>query len=171
MFYQIEHNRSNRYDCNPVASARGFTLLELLVVTVLILTATAVVAPNLGSRVRQAQLDSGATRLDALVRHARTKAVIDRQEIVLILSGDGRYIRLQYKENPTMPVRTPPVDLGETVRIRISEMSNGSASNGVTFSPNGTASETVFVLSSSSGTRQLRLEPSRGRLRLESSQG
>ena len=62
----------------------GFTLLELLVVIVIIVTAAAVVAPSLGPRAQQAQLDSGAARLDALVRHARTRAVIERREVVLL---------------------------------------------------------------------------------------
>ncbi|MBT3771202.1 MAG: prepilin-type N-terminal cleavage/methylation domain-containing protein [Acidiferrobacteraceae bacterium] len=61
----------------------GFTLLELLVVIVIIITAAAVVAPSLGSRAQQARLDSGAARLDALVRHARTRAVIERRDVAL----------------------------------------------------------------------------------------
>ncbi len=50
----------------------GFTLLELLVVIVIIITAAAVVAPSLGPRAQQARLDSGAARLDALVRDGVT---------------------------------------------------------------------------------------------------
>ena len=64
----------------------GFTLLELLVVIVIIVTAAAVVVPNMGSRAQQARLESGVVRLDSLVRHARSRAVIERQKNAVIPS-------------------------------------------------------------------------------------
>ena len=141
---------------------RGFTLIELLVVIVIIVAATAVVAPNLGSRVRQAQLDSGAARLDALARHARTRAVLDRRPIVLTASPDGRYIYLNYTDDQAPSLNTLPLDMGASIRIQISR--TGSEEEGVTFSPDGTVTETWFELSSSSGNRQLRLDPVRAKV-------
>jgi len=146
----------------------GFTLLELLVVIVIIVTAAAVVAPSLGSRAQQAQLDSGAARLDALVRHARTRAVIERREVVLMPSADGRRVHLTYP-NAEAEVRTPPLDLGETLRLRLARTQGTDGQAGIVFHANGTADSVDILISSHAGVRRMVLEPARGALVLKES--
>jgi len=158
----VRHSPTKPNDLHRAKNEQGFTLIELLVVIVIIVAATAVVAPNLGSRVRQAQLDSGAAKLDALARHARTRAVLDRRPIVLTASPDGRYIYLNYTDDQAPSLNTLPLDMGASIRIQISK--TGSKEEGVTFSPDGTVTETWFELSSSSGNRQLRLDPVRAKV-------
>ena len=150
----------------PVPSPQrqaGFTLLELLVVIVIIVTAAAVVAPSLGPRAQQAQLDSGAARLDALVRHARTRAVIERRQVVLIPSADGRRVHLSYPDGGTQ-VRTPPLDLGETLRLRLAQATSAEQQSGIVFHADGTADSVDILISSHAGVRRMVLEPARGTL-------
>ena len=146
----------------------GFTLLELLVVIVIIVTAAAVVAPSLGPRAQQAQLDSGAARLDALVRHARTRAVIERREVVLVPSADGRRIHLTYPDVEA-EVRTPPLDLGETLRLRVARTQSADGQAGIVFHADGTADSVDILISSHAGVRRMVLEPARGILVLAES--
>lgn len=141
----------------------GFTLLELLVVIVIIVTAAAVVAPSLGPRVQQAQLDSGAARLDALVRHARTRAVIERRQVALTPSANGRRVHLTYPDGEGQ-VRTPPLDLGETVRLRLARSQGASEHAGIVFHADGTADSVDILISSHAGVRRMILEPARGTL-------
>ena len=143
---------------------RGFTLIELLVVIVIIVTATAVVAPSLGTRAQQAQLDSGVARLDALVRHARSRAVIERRKIALAPSADGRWVRLRYVGGQGGALRTPPLDLGETVHLRLAQLNDTQEERGIVFQPDGTADQIELLLSSNAGVRRLQLDPVRGRL-------
>ena len=142
----------------------GFTLLELLVVIVIIVTAAAVVAPSLGPRAQQAQLNSGAARLDALVHHARNRAVIERRQIVLVPSIDGRWVRLHYLGGQGGALRAPPLDLGAAVRLRLAQTSSALEEQGIVFRPDGTADQTELLLSSNAGVRRLHLDPARGRL-------
>ena len=141
----------------------GFTLLELLVVIVIIVTAAAVVAPSLGPAAQQAQLDSGAARLDALVRHARTRAVIERREVVLIPSADGRRVQLAYPDGKGQP-RTPALDLGEALRLRVARTQGAEEEIGIIFNADGTADSVDILISSHAGVRRLVLEPARGTL-------
>lgn len=141
----------------------GFTLLELLVVIVIIVTAAAVVAPSLGPRAQQAQLDSGAARLDSLVRHARTRAVIERRQVALTPSADGRRVHLTYPDGAGQ-VRTPPLDLGETVRLRLARSQGANEQAGIVFHADGTADSIDILISSHAGVRRMILEPARGTL-------
>ena len=146
----------------------GFTLLELLVVIVIIVTSAAVIAPSLGPRAQQAQLDSGAARLDSLVRHARTRAVIERRQVALVPSADGRWVRLTYLDGEGQ-VRTPPLDLGETVRLRLAQAQAANEQVGIIFHADGTADSIDILISSHAGVRRMVLEPARGSLVLRES--
>src|SRR5687767_71013 len=58
---------------------RGFTLLEVLVVLVLLATISAVVAPSLGRGIAILELQSTARQISATLRLARSKAVREQQ--------------------------------------------------------------------------------------------
>ena len=64
-------------------------------------------------------------------------------------------------------LNTLPVDLGASLRIQISKTSDQG--QGVIFLPDGTVTEAWFDLSSSAGTRQLRLDPVRAKVTTENS--
>lgn len=146
----------------------GFTLLELMVVVTIIVFSVMVVAPNLGARLQVSRLDSSAAKLDALVRHARSRAIIEQQAVVLTPAEGGRFLSLDYQHSAELTLRSVPLDLGENVRLRITRNSKVD-SKGVLFSPDGTADQAVFILLSEAGVRRMHLDPARGRVFMEGS--
>ncbi len=66
----------------------GFTLVELLLATVLLLLLLGAVVFSFSNLQRGAELDEGATQLEALIRFARAHA-----------SGTGRQVRIAFEED------------------------------------------------------------------------
>jgi len=64
---------------SSVEPKRGFTLLEVLVVLVLLATTSALVAPSLGRGIAILELQSTARKIAATLRLARSKAVREQQ--------------------------------------------------------------------------------------------
>jgi type II secretion system protein H len=64
---------------SQLGRCRGFTLLEVLVVLVLLATISAVVAPSLGRGIALLELQSTARQISATLRLARSKAVQEQQ--------------------------------------------------------------------------------------------
>jgi general secretion pathway protein H len=69
---------------------RGMTLLELLIVLVLLGIMAAVTIPILGSGVSTTELRSAARQVAAGLRTARTQAITQRSESVLVLDVAAR---------------------------------------------------------------------------------
>ena len=66
----------------------GFTLVEILLTTVLLLLLLGAVVFNFSNLQRGAQLDEGATQLEALIRYARAQA-----------ASTGRQVRIAFEED------------------------------------------------------------------------
>lgn len=66
----------------------GFTLVEILLTTVLLLLLLGAVIFNFSNLQRGAQLDEGATQLEALIRYARAQA-----------ASTGRQVRIAFEED------------------------------------------------------------------------
>ena len=75
-------------------SARGVTLLELLIVLMIIAFVTAITIPMLGSGVSNAELRSAARQLAAGLRLARSEAVSQRRETFLVVDLAGRRFKV-----------------------------------------------------------------------------
>lgn len=74
----------------PPGTVRGFTLLELIVVLVLLGLVYALAAPMLGNRSAGADVKSAGGQLAAGLRKARTVAVSEHREAVLTLDIDRK---------------------------------------------------------------------------------
>ncbi len=72
----------------------GFTLLELIVVLTIISVMLAVIAPRLAGRGQAARLRSAGFEVQTLATAARARAVLTGQVVGLMLSGNGRELRL-----------------------------------------------------------------------------
>lgn len=66
----------------------GFTLLELLVTLVIMTIAVALVAPRFTEALPGAELKAETRKVAALLRHARSQAVVFNQEIQVRLEED-----------------------------------------------------------------------------------
>lgn len=85
---------------------RGFTLVEMLVVMVIMVLAYAMTAPMISAGVSGAELKAAARQIAAGLRKARSEAVAHKNEVALtvdverrqfVLSGDTHLYRLPEK--------------------------------------------------------------------------
>ena len=74
--------------------ARGFTMIELLVVLAIIAIASALIIPMFGKGVSTTELKSAARQLAAGLRLARSEAVSQRRETFLVLDLAGRRFKV-----------------------------------------------------------------------------
>jgi len=144
---------------------KGFTLLELLVVMVIIGMAALLFAPNIGAWLPNYRLRSAARDIVSTMRTAQMKAV----------STNMTY-RVSFTQNPpsyTLQYENPPgtwVNEGVTQNLPsgISISAINIAGNNAVFNPNSTSSSGSITLQNSRGTqRQLTLTPSTGRVTIQ----
>lgn len=137
---------------------RGFTLIEILVVVVIVAILSGVVLANLPSFARSADLDEEAGRLQALLSLARTESQLQAQEMGFGVVADGYEffafddISQQWQRIEQRPLapRTLPDDVSLSLRIEATDLALPA--------PNDAASDaerrvpTVLLLSSGETT-------------------
>jgi type II secretion system protein H len=84
---------------------RGFTLLELMLVCIIVATLSAVVAPVLTGSSERTHLDATARAVVALARGARARASAEGRAYFLIIDGDKHEIRVGRARDP---LEAPP---------------------------------------------------------------
>src|SRR5688572_17771778 len=68
---------------------RGFTLLELLLVTTLVLLLVSAMVFNFSPLLRGNQLEEGTTRLETLMRFARAQAANSGRKVQLVFANES----------------------------------------------------------------------------------
>ena len=76
-------------------SAKGFTLLELIVVMVVAAAAVGLVAPRFAAALPGLELKSAATDLASALRYARGRAIAMRREIAVVIDVDAGTYRIE----------------------------------------------------------------------------
>ena len=119
--------------------ARGYTLLELIVVLVIMSTALAVVLPRLASRLSASRLSAFASDLSALAAMARQRAVQEERDWVVSVVLEPPFLSLAPAgEARAAEARRPP----EGVRVAWAETLGRRVEGRVLtlrFHPDGTA--------------------------------
>jgi type II secretion system protein H len=159
------------------ASARGFTLLELMVVLALLAIAGALIAPNLRGMAQGRGVEEESRRLLTVLRHARDLAVSRGERVVLTVDDDGR--RYGLREGTSAQERFVYTTTGSLV-IRTEDVSRGVSSRSSTASispirigwwPDGTLDEnapaTIFLYDGDVVVGRFVLDPESRRYRLE----
>jgi len=77
---------------------RGFTLLELLIVLMLIGVITGLVTPKLGGSLSTLQVKTTVNKISAMLRYARNVAVTDQKTRVVSFDSEKRQISLALSE-------------------------------------------------------------------------
>lgn len=75
-------------------AARGFTLLELLVVLLLMTLIVGVVPPMLSGGMASAEVKGAARQLAAALRYARSEAIVQQRESALVLNVERRRYKI-----------------------------------------------------------------------------
>jgi general secretion pathway protein H len=148
---------------------RGFTLLELLVVLVLISILSALVAPRVGNSIRNMTLTGAAQKIAASLRYARSKAVSEKEAYIAVLDlknsslfvltaqeyagVNGPELSVAAKEKGS---RLKIYDLPEGVQLAKAKSGGDEADSGlfqILFFPNGSTSGGWIVLKNDIGRR------------------
>lgn len=91
--------------------SKGFTLLELMVTLVIIATLVGLVAPRLGGALAPIRLESEGRKVAALLRHARSQAVLRNQDAEVRLGGEPPGLSLDAGEAPYRPPQSIQLEL------------------------------------------------------------
>jgi general secretion pathway protein H len=136
--------------------AKGFTLIELVIVLVLMSLSIALVTPSLSRISGTLELKAAAKKIAAVLRYCRSEAVQKGKVQQVFFDNDRREIRIEGAESPegkkeepkrSAPPRAFPIPGG----IRIKEVKTGSAQTPgeipvVEFYPNGGSNGASIVL-------------------------
>ena len=111
--------------------ARGFTLVELLFVMVIVALALALVGTSISQSISGAEMRTAARKVTAAMRYTRTKAILSKSEQVFHLDTES----LQYTAGDREPVELPEGMQVELNTAR-SELTSETA-GGIRFFPDG----------------------------------
>jgi type II secretion system protein H len=141
---------------------RGFTLLELVLVMVLMAIALAAVAPDLRGFYQGSRLKNGATQLVAMTDWCRTQAVTTGRVHRLNFDGSGYHVTAQDLEQyggQFVPIGSdfgraflPP----DQMRMTLTR-DDGQAGDHVDFFPDGRTEAAVFQISRQDGRDAIRV--------------
>jgi general secretion pathway protein H len=148
---------------------RGFTLLELLVVLVLISILSALVAPRVGNSIRNMTLTAAAQKMAASLRYARSRAVSEKVTYIAQLNfkkaslsiltaqesagANGGKLSVDGEEKGSRP---KVYDLPGGVQLAKAKSGEDEADSGlfqIFFFPNGSTSGGWIVLRNDAGKR------------------
>jgi type II secretion system protein H len=128
-----------------IRSTRGFTLTELIVVTVLIGIMAALATPSFIQWIRSADYRSTARHIASILRQAQSNAITTNREYQVVVDATNRRYGMVQS---TVPYNTSTITTWPTVTNWSSLLTTDvttSATTTIQFTPNGLASATGTV--------------------------
>ncbi len=129
-------------------NVRAFTLIEMIVVTVILGIIATLLLPRLGSLTPRGRLRGAATHLVSLARHAADHGVSTRAMQTLILDSSSGAYRIDGGEEARLP---------DGIRIESMETLEGTRLGGqgvrIRFGPQGSADTAAIHLADGDGRR------------------
>lgn len=120
---------------------RGFSLIELMVVMVLVMLLFAVVGVSVSRSVAGAEMRSAERELTAGLRHTRGQAIIQRQQQVFLVDASNRTWQAAGRQPTVLPE-----GIEITLNTARSELT-GEGAGGIRFYPDGASTGGSIVLS------------------------
>lgn len=121
----------NLYSRKRMMKARGFTLVEITVVMVIVALVMGLVATSMSRSISGAESRAAARELLASLRYTRARAILDKTETVFEVDTDERSYRAPGREQVVLP---EGVDI--TITTALSEISTDGIA-GIRFFPDG----------------------------------
>lgn len=125
---------------DPINDQRGFSLLELVVVMVMIALLFTVVALSVSRSVSGAEIRNAAREVVAGLRHTRGQAIIQRQQQVFNVDVDAKSWQAAGEDSVQIP---EGMDI--TINTARSELT-GERAGGIRFYPDGASTGGSVVL-------------------------
>jgi general secretion pathway protein H len=110
---------------------RGFTLVELMVVMVIIALVMGMVATSMSRSISSAEARASTRKMVASLRYTRARAIIDKQEQIFAVDTDNRSYKAPGREQVKLPE-----DVDVTITTARSEVTSEAVS-GIRFFPDG----------------------------------
>ncbi|MEO1882700.1 MAG: GspH/FimT family pseudopilin [Methyloprofundus sp.] len=129
---------------------RGFTLVELLLVIVIIALAAAVAAPNIGSGNQTASLNAAAREISSALRFARGHALTHRKEAVVMLNLEDNSYQITDRSKKYKVAKDIAVSL-DVAQSQIIDQDHG----GVRFFSDGSSTGGRITLEIGENKRQI----------------
>ena len=131
--------------------AKGFTLLELMVVLAIAGIAIAVVAPRFSGAIGGVELKKQSRQLMAVLRHARTQSMSESLETYVVVEEEGGSYRLI----PGGKLQFLPV--GYELQVSNNQLAGVTLqqAEAVYFYPDGSSSGGEFYMQSESGAMKV----------------
>lgn len=146
-----------------VKNTKGFSLLEMIVVMVLVGLLTALSAPTVGNSLSNLRLKTTARKLSAVLRGVRSKAISDKKKYSVALDPDNS--SYSYPDNGT----NKTISLPENIvfdKIDLKDEMMERQSN-VYFYPKGNCTGGSIILSNErKQVVQIKIETLTGRVKL-----
>ena len=168
--------------------SRGFSLLDLLIVLMILGIMGVLVAPQLHSMMTEARLNEAAREMVSGLHYARSLALTHQRPFSLTVDVGGNWFRVfdrRYRDD-TSPHHdaTPPVDSYGVVLNPVDKswysvdfdtaqnyegVSIDSAPSEISFYPDGHSSvdDSVFVVSFGEDTRTITVDGTTGKIRID----
>lgn len=139
-------------------TARGFTLLELVVTLMVVALAVALVAPAIGRSTETIRARAEIARFAALLRHTREQAITTRSSHAFVVEPQEHRVRIVTGDE-VRQMRALPADM--TVEA------DPPPALSVRFEPEGTSTGGYFHLSAGSIRYRVTVDRLTGRVRAE----
>jgi len=156
----------------------GFTLYEVIIVLIVLLTVSAIVIPSFSGFLPTEKVRRSGDGLLSTIAKAHDDAVLTSRRIRLVFSKEPPAYRLEYEPDPMnepATFRPLPGDWGAktelpedvTVTVEGAEPDEENGEEYLEFSPDGTATEARIILAHENGGEVvLELDPAGGRARV-----
>lgn len=138
-------------------SARGFTLLELIVTLLIVAMAVGLVAPAIGRSTDVVRTRAEVAGFSATFRHAREQAITTQQRFTVVVNPSSRLQTVTTGEDEVRWTRT------FSARLRIE--AETSAALKVRFEPQGNSSGGEFRLSAGAVAYRVTIDAVTGRVK------
>ena len=136
-------------------ATRGYTLIELMVVLVIIMVFASVAAPRLVEQVRSAAVRKAARDFVSLARLARSRAVVEVRAFVLRVDGVERWMRVARRDGDRAALVVAARDLPPDLEVHfVSGTGAARSSLAIAFKPDGSAEEATVIFSQPDGARE-----------------
>ncbi len=145
-----------RRHANP---SRGFTLIELVLVMLIVALLLAVVAPSLGGLLRSQRLDQSARTVAAMLREARTHAAAEARPVRVVIDTEDNtcWLEVLTPEGFERPRSTTGrvLELGDNLTIELIGGTEEGSLLMVRVEPDGTGELAQITLTRETDGKQL----------------